>query len=156
MDSSIDDSRYVGVRAVPVGDKIAVDVAFQATSLDDMWDRIAEIMTDKTITLAVTPTFELHLPAQYTRRFTMVGYSELLKYTALIRSMIIEGRVVHNGSRALAEHMNRAVAVKTAKGLVLSSQKSPGPIEIARCAVWAIALVSRPQTNRKPLLVVGG
>jgi hypothetical protein len=50
--------------------------------------------------------------------------------------------------------MNRAVGVKTAQGYVLSSQKSPGPIEVARTAVWAIALVSRPQTKQKPMLVV--
>ena len=119
-----------------------------------MWDEIERVMEDKTITLAVTPTFELHLPSKYQRRFTLVGYAELLKYTVLVRSMIVEGRVKHFGTRALAEHMNRAVSVKTAKGVVVSSQKSPGPIEIARCAIWAIALCSRPVTRQKPILVV--
>ena len=121
-----------------------------------MWDEIERVMEDKTVTLAVTPTFELHLPSKYQRRFTLVGYAELLKYTSLVRAMIAEGRVKHFGHRALTEHMNRAVAVKTAKGIVISSQKSPGPIETARCAIWAIALVSRPATREKPLLVITG
>jgi hypothetical protein len=56
----------------------------------------------------------------------------------------------------LAEHVNRAVGVKTAQGYVVSSQKSPGPIELARCLIWAVALVSRPQTKQKPMLVVHG
>jgi len=154
VDSSMDDSRYVGVRAVQEAGKVVIDVEFVATSEDQMWDEIARVMEDKTVTLAVTPTFELHLPAKYQRRFTMVGYAELLKYTVLVRSMIVEGRVKHFGTRALAEHMNRAVSVKTAKGVVVSSQKSPGPIEIARCAIWAIALCSRPVNRQKPMLVV--
>jgi hypothetical protein len=38
----------------------------------------------------------------------------------------------------------------------MSSQKSPGPIEAARVAVWAIALVSKPQSKQRPTLVVAG
>jgi hypothetical protein len=68
--------------------------------------------------------------------------------------MILEDKVAHTGSMALAEHMNRAVMVKTAQGAVLSSQKSPGPIELARVAVFAISLVSKPTNRQKPMLVV--
>jgi len=154
VDSSLDDQRYVGVRAVQHNGQVLVDVAFVATSLEQMWQEISDVMDDKTVTLAITPTFELHLPARYQRRFTLVGYAELLKYTSLVRSMIVEGRVKHYGTRALSEHLNRAVSVKTARGVVISSQKSPGPIELARCAIWALALCSRPATAHKPMLVV--
>ena len=102
--------------------------------------------------LALTPSLELHLPPAYQKRTTVVGYAELVKYTSVIRAMIVEGKVVHDGSVTLAEHLSRAVAVKTNGTSVLSSQKSPGPIEAARCAVWAISLASRPATKNRPAM----
>lgn len=86
----------------------------------------------------------------------MVGYGELLKFSSLVRSMLIEGKVTQRGQRTLTEHVCRAVLAKTAQGTVLSSQKSPGPIELARCMVWAIALSSRPAVRMKPTLAVSG
>ena len=84
---------------------------------------------------------------------TIVGYAELIKWTAMARSMIVEDRVRHTGDIGLAEHMARAVSVKTNQAIVLSSQKSPGPIELARCAVFAIALESRPAIRNKPQII---
>jgi hypothetical protein len=83
-----------------------------------------------------------------------VGYGELLKFTPLIRGMIIEGRLWHTGENSLAEHVNRAVMVKTLGGSALSSQKSPGPIELARCMIFASAMASRPITKNKPMLIL--
>ena len=155
VDSSLDESRYVGIRAAMTGEQVIVDTAFSCQSEDEMWAEIERIMgDDKTITLAVTPSLEIHLPPDLRRRHVLVGYGELLRYTALVKAMIVEGRVVHRPSQLLTEHINRAVAVKTAQGLVVSSQKSPGPIEMARCAIWAIALVSKPVSRQKPILVV--
>jgi hypothetical protein len=154
IDSSVDEARYVGTRATMCDGRVMVDVEFVVDSEDAMWAEVERVMMDKTVNLAVTPTLELHLPPEYARRCGLVGYGELLKFTSLVRSMIQEGRVIHTNARTLSEHMNRAVGVKTAQGYVLSSQKSPGPIEVARTAVWAIALVSRPQTKQKPMLVV--
>jgi len=155
IDSSLNESRYVGVRAAMHNDKVLIDMAFAVESEDDLWTEVNRLMAaDKTITLAVTPTLEIHLPTELQRRHVVVGYAELLRYTALVKAMISERRVVHRASQLLTEHVNRAVAVKTAQGLVLSSQKSPGPIELARCAIWAAALVSRPVNRQRPMLVV--
>jgi hypothetical protein len=157
IDSSVDESRYVGVRAAMHGDQVIVELAFQVDTEQAMWDRVVEAaQADRTLHLAVTPTLELHLPPELNRRFHSVGYGELLRYTSLVRSMIQEGRVRHRGSALLAEHVTRAVGVRTAQGYVMSSQKSPGPIEAARVAVWAIALVSKPQSKQRPTLVVAG
>lgn len=158
IDSSLDESRYVGVRAALVDDRVICQLEFVTESESDLWDQVAGVMADNKTRLAVTPTLEIHVPEKYRHadRFTIVGYAELLKYTALVRSMINEGRVAHTGQQTLAEHMNRATLVKTSQGAALSSQRSPGPIEAARTAVWAIALVSRPQTRQKPLLVIAG
>jgi len=113
-------------------------------------------MADHSVTLALTPTLEIHIPHVLDKRYMIVGYNELLKFTSLVRSMILEERVTHRNETILAEHINRACLTKTVQGAVLSSQKSPGPIELARCLVWAVAYVSKPQRNQKPLLVVGG
>jgi len=156
VDSSVDESRYVGVRSVVADNKAHVCVEFVANSEDQMWDEIARVMADQTVQLALTPTLEIHCPPNLTRRTTLVGYGELLKFSSLVRSMLIEGKVTQRGQRTLTEHVCRAVLAKTAQGTVLSSQKSPGPIELARCMVWAIALSSRPAVRMKPTLAVSG
>jgi hypothetical protein len=154
VDSSVDDARYVGVRSTVKDGRIFTYAEFVVDNEDAMWSEIDRVLTDKTVRLAITPTLEIHLPPKYSSRYALVGYGELLKYTALARAMILEGKVTHYGQRNLDEHMYRAVMKKTAQGAVLSSQASPGPIELARCSVWAIALVSRPVNSQKPVFVV--
>lgn len=158
VDSSIDEARYVGTRAVMVDGRCMVTLEFVVNTEEKMWAEVQRVMEDKTTLLAVTPTLEVHLPMNLNRRFTVVGYGELLRYTSLVKAMIMEEQVCwpKGANQMLSEHMNRAVAVKTAQGLVLSSQKSPGPIEIARTAIWAIAKVSKPVNKSKPVLVVSG
>jgi hypothetical protein len=84
-----------------------------------------------------------------------VGYGELLRYTPAVKNMIEEKVLRHTGEQMLAEHVQRAVAVRSQGSMALSSQRSPGPIELARCMVWAAALTARPQNQTKPVLVVG-
>jgi len=55
--------------------------------------------------------------------------------------MIIEGKLRHTGETMLAEHVGRAVAGRTQATISLSSQRSPGPIELARCLVAAAGLL---------------
>jgi hypothetical protein len=40
--------------------------------------------------------------------------------------------------------------------VALSSARSPGPIELARCMVFAVALASRPAHTGKPSIVIVG
>jgi hypothetical protein len=155
IETSLDDSRFVGVRAAADGDQVHCQVEFVVGTEAEAWAEVQRVMTDHAVMLAVTPSLEIHLPPFTNKRFTIVGYNELLKYTGLVRTMITEERVHHRGEQILAEHVNRAVLVKTVQGAVLSSQKSPGPIELTRCLVWAAAMVSRPTRAQRPLLVVG-
>jgi len=129
-------------------------IEFVVDSESAMWEQIERVMVDSKVQLAVTPTLEIHVPLNLARRYSTVGYGELLRYSTLVRSMVIEDRVTHSGQQTLAEHINRAVMVKTAQGAVLSSQRSPGPIEAARCFVWAVAMVSKPVQRAKPMLVI--
>jgi len=153
IDSSIDTSRYVGVRASRRADgRIQATVEFVVESEEQAWDEVGRVLSDPSVGLAVTPTLEIHVPPQFDRRTKTVGYAELLRYTSLVRSMIHEGKVVHSGETTLAEHVARAVLAKSNGQIVLSSQKSPGPIELARCLIWTVALASAPPNRPKPAM----
>jgi hypothetical protein len=65
--------------------------------------------------------------------------------------MILERTVRHAGQISLSEHVGRAVAGRSQNSVTLSSMKSPGPIELARCMVWALGLAAKPShAIRKP------
>jgi phage terminase large subunit-like protein len=154
VDSSVDDARYVGVRAAEIDGKVIVQTEFVVETEADMWTAIARVMENPEVQLLITPTLDIHVPTSLRRRTSLTGYAELTKYTTLVRSMIHEGNVKHHGETLLADHCGRAVLVKVPSGAVLSSQKSPGPIELCRCMVWAVAQVSKPKQKTKPMMVV--
>jgi len=150
VDSSLDDSRYVGVLASadPQG-YTHVKTGFVCNTLAEMQEKIVELMGDPLMKLAITPTLEAHIAPYLDKRKIVVGYGELLKYTGLVKNLIVEGRLRHSGEVALTEHMNRAVAIKQQHAFALSSKRSPGAIELARCCVFASALASRPRAVGK-------
>ena len=154
IEVDIDGALYVGVRAVQVGLKTAVTVAFVAGTLAETWRLVeAEIALAPTLRVAITPGLEIHLPPNMERRKTIVGYRELLRWTSPVKNMIIENRIYHHGENQLIEHVERAVLIKHQGSVALSSTRSPGPITLARCMVWAAALASKPQLVGKPLVV---
>ena len=71
--------------------------------------------------------------------------AEQYTYTPIVRSLILEGRLKHLGQANLAEHVNRGVLGRNQNSIALVTQKSPGPIELARCMVWAAGIAARPQ-----------
>ena len=157
VESSLDESRYFGVRAVPLGDRrIGVTVAFHVDTIAQCIQAITDLAADPKTQFAVSPTIELHMPPSLERRYQVVGYGELLRYTPAVKSMIEEKLLRHTGEQMLAEHVQRAVAVRSQGSLALSSQRSPGPIELARCMVWAAALAAKPIAVGKPMIVVAG
>jgi hypothetical protein len=154
VDSDVTDLRYVGVRAVSLGDnRIQVKTEFVVESQGAMWDAVRAVMEDKTVKLNLTPGLADICPPELAYRMTMVGTSELGRQTQLVRNMILEGLVTHSGQLSLTEQVNRAVAGRTTGGITLSSQKSPGPIEQTRCLVWSVGAEARPLGNvRKPMI----
>ena len=154
VDSSVDDSKYVGIHCGLNSDgDIVASVAFTCETNRQMWQHIERLMAeDPKLKLAITPTLDLHTPEPLVRRRSLWGYAEMIKYTGLVKSMINEGRLLHTGEQMLAEHVNRATLVKANGAIVLSSQKSPGPIECARCLVAAASLVSRPNQSGRAMM----
>ena len=157
IESSLTDERYFGVRSVVLADRrTVVTVAFVADTYDQMIGEVNQIAKDPTVKFAISPSIDIHWPTALERRRLVVGYAEILKFTPRIRSMIHEKLLWHTGETMLAEHVQRAVAVRSQNSIALSSQRSPGPIELARCLVWSAALASRPTTTGKPMIVVAG
>jgi len=149
IDSSLDEGRFVGLRCVMDDEQqIHVEVAFNTDTLTKCVAEVDRLMDSTPLNLAVTPTLEPHMTTWKTR-LTLWGYNELLKFTPLVRGMIVEGRISHRGEVTLNEHVSRAVAVKSQGGMALSSQRSPGPIELARCLVAGVAYASRPVVKRR-------
>jgi hypothetical protein len=56
------------------------------------------------------------------------------------------------GAAEGVEHVDRAVGVKTQRGYALSSQKSSGPITLARCLIFAAALIAKPVSKQRPAI----
>jgi hypothetical protein len=155
IEQSIDEARYVGVRAVRVENKTVITNAFDVDNMAEMWACVdREVARDPQLRIAITPVLETHCPPKHERRRVIVGYRELLKWTLAVRSLIVENRIGQTGEKLLAEHVERAVMIKHQGSVALSSTRSPGPIELARCMVWAAALESRPSSSGKPLLVI--
>ena len=155
IEQSIDEARYVGVRAVRVENKTVITTAFDVDNMAEMWACVdREVERGPQLRIAITPVLETHCPPKHERRRVIVGYRELLKWTLAVRSLIVENRIGQTGEKLLAEHVERAVMIKHQGSVALSSTRSPGPIELARCMVWAAALESRPSSSGKPLLVI--
>ena len=151
IDTSTDGLRYAGVTATVTADGIHVATAFTATSAAEMWAETSRIMRDApSCILAVSPSLQIHTPPALARRSTTVGQQEIGKWTGLVKAMVVEHRLTHGDDLPLAEQMARAVAVNISSGPTLSSQKSPGPIELARLVVFAAALASKPRYTAKP------
>jgi hypothetical protein len=157
VEVSMDDSRYFAVRCAQLDDKrVVATVAFHVDTLAECLDQITRLAGDKALKFLVTPTVDLHFPKELQYRKGEVGYGELLKFTPVVKNMIEEQMLVHTGEIMLAEHVNRAVAVRTQGSIALSSQRSPGPIELARCMVWAAATAYRYGKAHKPQIIIQG
>jgi hypothetical protein len=155
IEQSQDESRFVGVRAALNGDgNIQVCQQFVTDTLSECWQAVDDVCKDTTTRLLITPAFEMSMPSKFAHRSQMVGNRELTRWTQVCRTAIIEKRVRHDGSTLLAQHCERAVAVKNQGALSLSSIRSPGPIELARCLVFAVSTINKPAVIGKPMIVV--
>ena len=157
IEQSQDESRYVGVRAaMNSAGKIQVCLEFVKDTLKECWDAVEIACQDQTTRLLITPAFEMSLPPKFVKRSSIVGNRELQRWTQGARAAILEKRVQHDGSTLFAQHCARAVAVKNQGAVTLSSVRSPGPIELARCLVFAVAMVSKPVSVGKPTIIYSG
>ena len=135
-----DGSLYGGVFGTQLPDgTVYVSTAFIASSADQCWEEVARVLPPR-CQLIYGASLGLTVPATYRGRSRDAGWGEVAKYTAPVRSMIMEGRLWHDGNPMLSEHVGRSVATKARNGaLTLSTGQSPGCIILTRAMVWAAA-----------------
>jgi len=148
VESSTDDHRFVGVRAVQDGNQVKVTVEFIVDNLRELWEAVDKSRKEhKGMQLACGATLDVHLSPAIKGSAILVGQRELQKWTTVVRSMTIAGQVRHTGEELLIEQCSRAVLVKHQGHLSLSSVRSPGPIELCRAYVWAVAMAGKPKAQ---------
>jgi hypothetical protein len=139
VDSDSDGVGFVGVRVARRDDgHLQARSEFRVESLHAMWDAVHELLEDKAIALGLTPGLAGLCPLDLQRRMHIWGQQEMTKYTAIVRGLILEGHLLHEGQMSLEEHVNRAVSGRAAgNAITITSAKSPGPIEQCRCMIAA-------------------
>ena len=158
VDSDNDGMGFVGVRVAARNDgKLQARSEFRVESLEAMWQQVHVLLEDKQMKLALTPGLHGLCPLDLSKRATIWGQQEMTKYTAIVRGLILEGRLVHENQMSLNEHVNRAVSGKAAGGmLTITSRKSPGPIEQCRCMIAAAGMCAKPSGKiRVPMIGMG-
>ena len=155
IDSDADGVGYVGVRVARRKDnKLQAHSEFRVESLDEMWQQARLLAEDKQMQIALTPGLYGLCPPELQRRAVRWGQQELTMHTAIVRSLIMEQKIVHHNQMSLNEHVNRAVSGRAVGGkLTISSTKSPGSIEQCRCMIAAAGLSAKPgHTVRSPMV----
>ena len=149
-----DESRYYVLEACADGADVWVGFAHEARSMAGLWEYLAErLAADRQLVALLAASLDTMVPHEIRRRSQLVGRRELQAYTKTVQALILEGRVTHDGHPELAEHVTRAVIAETPSGLTLSGARSPGPIELARCLVWAVGAAARPARRGRPEIV---
>lgn len=157
IDSTPSDNRYSAVAAHVLEDgRIVVTVPIQSPTEAGLWRELTDWIPSG-CTVAVTPGLEIHVPPALAGRKVRVGYSQIAAWTSLVHARIMSGEIVHLGDPALADHLARAAASTTRDGeVVISTAKSAGAVELARCLVWACQLALAPRKTGRPSIATSG
>jgi hypothetical protein len=128
----MDESRYFATKSVALGDgRTCVSVAFTAETAKELWAHVGALAAaDPAIKFIFSPTIDAHCPPVFERRRVVMGYKEILQYTPIVRNMISEGRLVHTGEAMLAEHVCRAVMVRTQGSIAARPGNSAKPMVV--------------------------
>jgi hypothetical protein len=99
--------------------RTAVTVEFVVDTFDQVLAEVDRLCNTGGVRFAITPTIDLHWPLKLEQKRIVVGYGEILKFTPRIKAMIGEKLIVHTGEEMLAEHVQRAVAVRSQNSIAL-------------------------------------
>ena len=106
IDSDADGVGFVGVRVAKRPDnKLQAFSEFRVESLDEMWTEAHVRMQDKQLQLALTPGLHGLCPPELQRRATIWGQQEMTKYTAIVRGLIMEHKILHHNQTVSYTHL---------------------------------------------------
>jgi hypothetical protein len=143
------------VLAILVGDDVVVSGrAF--TSRRALWTALEELVAGRRgLSLLYPASFERHVASLRVASSTKVGTLEQRAGYGPTLAAIVDGRLRHDGDEELTRQILTATPVTIPDvGTTLSTRRSPGPIFLARAAVWAIGAELRPGRRRRPRIIV--
>jgi len=142
------------VLAVAEDDRVAVTGRAFA-SRRALWAALDELTRSRRgLELLYPASFERHVAALRGVSTTKVGTAEQRAGYGPTLAAVVDGRLRHDGGEELTRQMLTATPVTVPDvGTTLSARRSPGPIFLARAAVWAVGAELRPNRKAKPLIV---
>ena len=143
------------VLAIAVDDRVVVR-GRSFSSRRALWSELEELArTRRGAALLYPASFEKHV-AQLRLRASKVGTLEQRAGYGPTLAAIVDGRLAHDGGEELTRQMLTATPVTIPDvGTTLSTRRSPGPIYLARAAVWAIGAELRPEQRPRSMIVSG-
>jgi hypothetical protein len=143
------------VHALLDGDRVLVSGrAFPSRRA--LWAALEELgRAHRAAELLYPVSFEKHVARLPFRRPVKVGTLEQRAGYGPTLAAIVDGRLAHDGDAELTRQMLTATpATVPDVGTTLSARRSPGPIYLARAAVWAVGAELRPE--QRPSARIGG
>ena len=119
-----------------------------------LWEAVEELTRRRRgLTILYPASFERHVKTLGVTT-VKVGTAEQRAGYGPTLAAVVDGRLRHDSDPELTRQMLTATPVTVPDvGTTLSARKSPGPIYLARAAVWACGYELRPDRRRKPLIV---
>jgi hypothetical protein len=137
------------------GDVLVTGAAFPSRRA--LWAELEALVARRRgATLLFPPSFAEHVAKLRGAEAIKVGTAEQRAGYGPTLAAIADGRLRHDGGEALTRQILTATPVTVPDvGTTLSAKRSPGPIFLARAAVWAIGFELRPERRRRAMIVSG-
>jgi hypothetical protein len=104
--------------------------------------------------LLYPPSFEKHVARLRGVQAVKVGTAEQRAGYGPTLAAVVDGRLRHDADDELTRQILTATPVTVPDvGTTLSARRSPGPIFLARAAVWAVGAELRPDRRSRPMIV---
>jgi hypothetical protein len=122
-----------------------------------LWAALEELTARRRgIDLLYPASFEQHVANLRSTRPTRVGTAEQRAGYGPTLAAIVDGRLAHDGDEELTRQILSATPVTIPdSGTTLSARRSPGPIFLARAAVWAVGAELRPERRPRARVLSG-
>jgi hypothetical protein len=144
------------VIAVLEGDRVLVSGRSFPTRRA-LWSALDELARRRRgADLLYPASFEKHVAALRGLHAVKVGTAEQRAGNGPTLAAVVDGRLRHDGDDELTRQMLTATPVTVPDvGTTLSARRSPGPIYLARAAVWAVGAELRPERRPRAMVVAG-
>jgi len=120
-----------------------------------LWEALDELARRRRgVTLLHPASLDKHVARLPNVALVKVGTAEQRAGYGPTLAAVVDGRLRHDANEELTRQILTATPVTVPDvGTALSSRRSPGPIFLARAAVWAVGAELRPERRPRPTIV---